>query len=105
VLKRYQVLLPEWMEDYIKFLVERYDVSFSEIIRAELCFSFLNTVTTLCPEYKPGITSKEIIEAVRLDIRDELKHEDFHRLLSKMYFETRKAVEYRMAKEKKPKKK
>lgn len=57
MLKRYQVLLPDWMEDYIKFLVERHDVSFSEIIRAELCFSFLNTIIKLCPEYKSGITS------------------------------------------------
>jgi hypothetical protein len=105
MLKRYQVLLPEWMEDYIKFLVERYDLSFSEIIRGQLCFSFLNTIINLYPEYKPGITSKNIIEAVRLDIRDEVKQEDLHKLLSKMYFETRKAVEYRMGKEKKPKKK
>ena len=105
MLKRYQVLLPDWMEDYIKFLVERYDVSFSEIIRAELCFSFLNTIIKLCPEYKPGITPEEIVEFVRLDTRDKLKIEDLHRLFSKMYFETRKAVEYRMDKEKKPKKK
>jgi hypothetical protein len=105
MLKRYQVLLPDWMEDYIKFLVGRYDLSFSEIIRGELCFSFLNTIINLCPEYKPGITSKNIIEAARLDIRDELKQEDLHKLLSKLYFETRKAVEYRMDKEKEQKKK
>ena len=105
MLKRYQVLLPDWMEDYIKFLVERYDLSFSEIIRGEICFSFLNTIITLCPEYKPGVTTKSIIEAARLDIRNELTREDLHKLLSKLYFETRKAVEYRMDKEKKPKKK
>jgi len=105
MLKRYQVLLPDWMEDYIKFLVEKYDLSFSEIIRAELCFSFLNTIIKLCPEYKPGITPEDIVESVRLDGGDELKREDLHRLFSKMYFETRKAVEYRLNKEKKSKKK
>jgi hypothetical protein len=105
MLKRYQVLLPDWMEDYIKFLVERYDLSFSEIIRAQLCFSFLNTIIKLCPEYKPGITTENIVASVRLDVRDDLKREDLHKLFSKMYFETRKAVEYRLDKEKKPKKK
>ncbi len=105
MLKRFQVLLPDWMEEYIKFLVERYDVSFSEIIRAELCFSFLNTIINLCPEYKPRVTPEEIVESARLDSGNEFNREDLHKLLSKMHFETRKAVEYRLNKEKKPKKK
>jgi len=41
VLKRYQVLLSDWLEDYIKFLSDKYDVSTSELIRIQLCIAIL----------------------------------------------------------------
>lgn len=44
MLKRYQVLLPDWMEEYIKYLVDKYDLSFSEVIRGEICIAILCTV-------------------------------------------------------------
>ncbi len=37
MLKRYQVLLPDWLEDYVKLLADKYDLSFSEIIRTIIC--------------------------------------------------------------------
>jgi len=30
MLKRYQVLLPDWMEDNIKYYIDKYGLSFSE---------------------------------------------------------------------------
>ena len=65
MLKRYQVLLQGCLEDYIKQLVKKYDLSFSEIIRVELCFSILSSVTKLYPEFKPGIIPREILEMVK----------------------------------------
>ena len=43
MLKRYQVLLPDWLEDNIKEIAEIFDLSFSEIIRLELCFAILSS--------------------------------------------------------------
>lgn len=105
MLKRYQVLLPDWLEDYIKILVGKYDLSFSEVIRVELCFSILSSVTHLYPEHKLGITPKHITDMVKDDVQDRIERDEIHRFLSKIYFETRKAVEYRLAQEKKQKKK
>jgi hypothetical protein len=36
---------------------------------------------------------------------DDIEREEIHRFLSKLYFEARKAVEYRLSKELPPKKK
>jgi len=105
VLKRYQVLLPDWLEDYIKILVEKYDLSFSEVIRVELCFSILSSVAHLYPEHKLGITPKQITEMVKNNVQDTMERDEMHRYLSKIYFETRKAIEHRLAQEKKQKKK
>jgi hypothetical protein len=105
VLKRYQVLLPDWLEDYVKLLVGKYDLSFSEVIRAMVCNWILVTVPSLYPELKLGITPKDIHELIKTEAQDGMKREDVHRMLSKIYFESRKAVEYRMTQEKKKKKK
>ena len=104
MLKRYQVLLPDWLEDYIKFLVDKYDLSFSEILRAEICFSILCSVTHLFPEYKPDLKKENMLAHLETSVGNDITREDMHRMLSRIYFETRKAVEYRLAKEKKKKK-
>jgi len=99
MLKRYQVLLPDWLEDYLKWGVDKYRVSFSEIIRLEVCFAVLATITELHPEYKPGITFQDIMARIKSfsGERDNQK-EDEQSFISKLYFETRKAVEYRFTK-------
>ena len=105
MLKRYQVLLPNWLEDYVKLLVDKYDLSFSEVIRTMICNWILATVPSLYPELKLGITPKDIHELIKAEAQADMKREDIHRWLSKIYFESRKAAEYRMAQEKKQKKK
>ena len=104
MLKRYQVLLPDWLGDYVKILVDKYDLSFSEIIRVEICMAILSSVSEIFPEYKLGITPKEIYTQIRKQAEQEMEREDAYRILSKIYFETRKAIEYRLTQEKKQKK-
>jgi hypothetical protein len=105
MLKRYQVLLPDWLESYIIQIAELFDLSFSEIIRLELCFSILSSTKWFYPQYKMGITPKEILESAlgQKEVREE--EEKKHRFMSKIYFETRRAVEYRLPILKKQKKK
>ncbi len=105
MLRRYQVLLPDWLEDYVKLLVNTYDLSFSEIIRTMMCNWILTSVPTLYPELKLGLTPKDILEMVKAEAQINIEQEEVHRVLSKIYFESRKAAEYRIAKEKKKKKK
>jgi hypothetical protein len=96
MLKRYQVLLPDWLENYLTQIAELFDLSLSEIIRLEICFSILSSTKSLYPKYKMGITPKEILESAQ--DRKEREEEEKHRIFSKIYFETRKAAEYRLPK-------
>jgi hypothetical protein len=105
MLKRYQVLLPDWLEDYIKLLVDKYELSFSEVIRTMLCTWILATVPSLHPELKLGLNPKDIHEMAKAEAQENMNREDVHRMLSKIYFESRKAVEYRLTQEKKNKNK
>ncbi len=105
VLKRYQVLLPDWLEDYHKFLVNKYDLSFSEVLRIALCIEVLTMVPLLYPGYKPEFDPKKIASLIQKKLSEKMDQEELYRLMSKIYFEARKAVEYRLNQEKKQKKK
>jgi len=104
MLKRYQVLLPDWLEDYVKLISDKYDLSFSEVIRTMICNWILTAMPNIYPELKLEISPEDIYEMIKSEAQDNMEREDIHRGLSKIYFETRKAVEYRMAQEKKQKK-
>ena len=97
MLKRYQVLLPDWLEDYIRFGVERYGISFSEIIRLQVCFATLASIERIHPEYKANLNSEDILKTIKQSTEQTVKKEEVKRFISKMYFETRKAIEYRYA--------
>ncbi len=103
-MKKYQVFIPEWLDDYMKRAAENYDLSISEVLRLVLCFGALCTVTSLYPEYKAEISVNDFIETIKKHQKVELERENLLRLFSKVYFETRKAIEYRYKKEKSKKK-
>ena len=94
--KKYQVLIPDWLEDYIKYLAERYGMNFSEIIRAEICYAILCHVTHFYPDFKPSINPNEILGWLKNPSKEDLGKKEMHQVLSKIYFEARKAVEHRL---------
>ena len=94
--KRYQVLLSDWMEDYIKFAAELYDVSLSELIRIHLGIAILYVIPILSPEFKPDIEINEFRELSKKAAGGKLKKEELRQMGSKILFEARKAVEHRV---------
>ena len=99
MLKRYQVLIPDWLEKHLQYLCSMFDLSFSEIIRGQICFSTLNAILNLHPEYKPDIEPEEIMQMFKSQDKNKLDRSEMHRILSKIYFETRKATEYWQSKQ------
>ena len=95
MLRRYPVLLPDWIEDYIRHGVDRYGLSFSEIIRLQECYAILANIEDIHPEYKPNIATKNILKAIRESAETQVDKENVRSFISKIYFETRKAIEYR----------
>ena len=98
MLKRYQVLLPDWLEEYIKIGVESYGFSFSEIIRLQICFSILTQIPEIHPEYSPKVSVKDILKTIHSASIDHVDKKSFDSFVSQIYFETRKAIEYRKQK-------
>jgi hypothetical protein len=99
--KRYQVLLSDWMEDYLKFITDRYDLNFSSAIRVHMCLGILYVISQLEPDYKIDLKSEDLIAFSKKASRGEMTEEKGHQLFSKIIFETRKAIEHRIEKERK----
>ena len=104
MLKRYQILLNDWQADYLKFVSENYDISFSESIRVLVCVAALHSIAEIFPEYKPKVTIKNVAKKIRKMQGGKLNEEEFHKMMSGLYFESRKAMEFRMNLSKKKKK-
>lgn len=101
MLKRFQVLLPDWLENYIKFGAKKFDISVSELIRIEVCLAILTQITELFPEHKIGISFKELFMIYKNHAREMTDKEDIRLTISKIYYETRKAIEFRQKTQKK----
>jgi len=103
VQKRIQAVLPDWLEEYINFIADKYDISVSEAIRTQICLAIISMVSEVYPDYESEFTTKDIFKSVAQFNSDKVDREQFLKLLSKTYFEARKAVEFRLKKEKSPK--
>jgi hypothetical protein len=105
MLKRYQVLLSDWIEDYIKVVAEKYDLSSSAVIRVHIALGILFIRTTLHPEYKLNFGDKELQKLSKKAGKEGLDEAETHQWMSRILFEARKVVESRLARDKEQKKK
>ncbi len=96
MLKRFQILMEDWQEEYVRFISETYDFSFSESVRILLCIAMIEGVKQVCPDFKPGLTLEEMAKKGRELQQDQVEEEEIHKMLSKLYFEARKAAEVRL---------
>ncbi len=94
MLKRYQVLLNDWLADHIRKISERYDISFSETIRGALCLAYLTLIAKDYPDYKIDLKSTNRRISLKRGNYEKVGRELFHRDLSKIYFEAHKAIEF-----------
>lgn len=104
-MKSYQVLLPRWLERPVKKRVDQLEISFSEVLRVQVCLSVLAFQNVLYPEYKPGTKLEYFLNQIKEFVQGEHEKSEILDLYSDIYYETRKALEYREKKEKKAERK
>jgi len=101
----YQVLLPQWLEKHVRKRANLLDLSFSEVIRLQICISILAFQNIRFPEYKTDLSLKYISNSYKKIAESDIERDEILHFCSEMYFETRKALEYRDKKDKEVKKK
>ena len=104
MLRRYQILLTDWLGDLVKLYSEKYDVSFSETIRLMLCMQLEHLCSLRFPKHKIRTPLKQILKKLdEAEKRGNLQ-ETHHKLMSEIYFEARKISELIIAQEQENKK-
>lgn len=99
--KKFQVVLPDWMEDYLQTMCKEYDLTISEALRLEISLGFICFVSHYFPEYEgPGMRDLGIPIAKDAPPNAEIDREKMHKVLSRIYFEARKAVDFHLKVEK-----
>ena len=96
MLKRYQVLLDDWQEEYIRRSAARFDFSFSQVVRILISEGILSILFSLEPKKKIGITARELTQMKKKILNHRTSAEERHQIISKIYFEARKAAEYKI---------
>lgn len=95
--KKFQVVLPDWMEEYLEALSKRFDLTISEIMRLELSLAFICFVNHYFPEYDgPSFGDLGIPIANESPSLENIDRERMHKILSRFYFEARKSIDYHM---------
>ncbi|NQU73180.1 MAG: hypothetical protein HQ547_00520 [Candidatus Omnitrophica bacterium] len=94
MLKRTQVLLEDWQVDYIKRSAEKFDFSFSEVVRILVSEAALSILFSMEPKKKVGITPKKLIAMKKRVLDRNTSSEERHKIISDVYFEARKATEH-----------
>jgi hypothetical protein len=94
MLKRYQVILNDWLVDHIRKISEKYDISFSETIRTALCLAYIGLIAKDYPKYKSNMKDVQKRATLREGNYNKVQMEQFHKDLSRLYFEAQKAIEF-----------
>ena len=104
MLKRYQVLLDDWLGEHLQYIAKKYDVSFSETIRWAICMHVSKAVNRAYPKLKPKNFAKQHLGLIKKrNSKGSLDEVELHKFLSDLYYETRKAIELWEGQEKKRK--
>lgn len=99
MLKRNQILLNDWLVDFIKLQSKKYGLSISEVVRAMLCLEFMKLIKEINPEYKTSFDETKTLKIMKDCMSGDAKSkESLHKYISDVYFEARKAMEYVAAK-------
>ena len=98
VLKRFQILLPEWQEEYLRYISKKQNYSFSETVRIVLAEGILYMIPLLSPEYKTGTSKTKLAKILKEVAKLDSTKKQRNKFRSIIYFEARKAIDYRLSK-------
>jgi hypothetical protein len=93
MLKRYQIMLNDWLADFAKERAREYDISFSEAIRIGLCVYYSHILSEQYPECNVDLSCKEMVENLKRYSGTPEQEEEMHKEISRIYFEARKAID------------
>jgi len=102
--KKFQVVLPDWMEEYLQTIANQLDLTVSELLRLELSLGFIFFIDSIFAQFKaPNLEIFGIPKANAVQWLENLDRDKMRTILSRISFEARKATDYHLNANKKQK--
>ncbi|MBU1862234.1 MAG: hypothetical protein KKH94_01015 [Candidatus Omnitrophica bacterium] len=96
MVKRCQVLITDWQEEYIRYISKKHDYSFTETVRMLLSLGIMYIIPIISSKYKTAMPKKKLLAMIKNVTKDTITRAERDRFLSIVHFEAMKAVEYRL---------
>jgi len=95
MLRRKQVMISDWLDDSIQYVSNRYDISYSEVIRVSVAYFLGGILAEADPKYKMSVSWKDIAKLVEQswDVKADL--EETRQVIYDIYGEAKKILKNR----------
>jgi hypothetical protein len=97
MLKRYQILIDDWLLDYLKKLSAYLSWSVSDLIRKDICHSITRAICSYHKEIKLPFSEEEYNRMICGVINKKIPKEELKKEMSRLMFETRILTEKGLA--------
>jgi hypothetical protein len=94
MLIRKQIMMSDWLDDYLNELSEVLHISYAELVRVVLCFGLCETLKETNPDYQMSVDVKKMAQVGH----DSLLSTDLHReqvkqLIGNIYYDSRRILD------------
>jgi len=100
MLNRYQIMLNNWLSDYLKIIAKKYKSNLSEMVRISLCLSIGRLISQYC-KCDFNFNEKKLLEMMKKFPPSKQEAKARKALINNLYFECRKIIDCHLEKLKK----
>lgn len=93
MLRRKQIMMSDWLDDFIQEICKKYNVSYSEAVRVMLSYGFAQVLCKIYPEYNFSIDADRMASASRELNDGKIDIEANQKLTADIYFEARRILD------------
>jgi hypothetical protein len=96
MLRRKQVMISDWLDDFVQYTAQKYDISYSEVLRLGTAYFLADVLSKADPKYKMKVTSKEISKVVYDGLEQCGDVEVTRKLIADIYHESKRILQARI---------
>jgi len=98
MLRRKQVLVSDWLDDFVNYVSKRYDISYSEVIRVSVAYMLTGILAGADSKYEMTVTWEDLAQVLQKSWENEGDLENTRKVISDVYWDAKKILSDRMAK-------
>ena len=96
MLRRKQVMISDWLDDFLHAASKRYKLSYSEIIRIATCHHMISVICERDPKFKMLTTTKQVAKNMKAYCKGTAGEVETRKMIADIYLEAKKILDIRL---------